>query len=156
MAANTVTFPAALSASNSMLSLNYYAENRQSVVSVSHATALEICDLVYGASVPSWEAIERFYEPSATYENPIVTATSRAVIADIHTMASHLAQIDVPRPVAVLHALLGMKMEYAWRQPWFRALQVWSEVEDVCESESFGEFEPVFILGLRNLWGLFA
>lgn len=29
------------------------------------ATALEICDIVYGNSNPDWEAIEHFYEASA-------------------------------------------------------------------------------------------
>ena len=30
------------------------------------ATALEICDMVYGNKTPSWEAIEHYYEPSAS------------------------------------------------------------------------------------------
>ena len=30
------------------------------------ATALEICDMVYGNKTPSWEAIEHYYESSAS------------------------------------------------------------------------------------------
>lgn len=115
-------------------------ETRHSALSISrHATALEICDLVYSASEPSWEAIERFYEPNAIYENPVVTATSRAVIADIHTVAGQLAEIDIPRPLAVLYALFGVKREPGGFDPLFRLLRAWSETGDVCESESFGE-----------------
>ena len=116
------------------------SRNRQSVISLScHNSAIEVCDLVYSASVSSWDAIERFYEPNATYENPFVTATSRALLSDIHTVASHLSQVDVPRPLAVLYALFGMKKETLWTNPWFKALRVWNEMGDICESESVGE-----------------
>lgn len=129
---STVTFPSAPSVHAS-------PDAQSSGLSISnHATALEICDLVYGPTTPSWEAIERFYEPSATYENPILTATSREVIADIHYLSSQLAQVDVPKPVAVLFALFGVKRTGRWKDPWFRAIRVWSEINDVCESDSFG------------------
>ena len=117
-----------------------FSRNRQSVISLScYNNAIEVCDLVYSASVTSWDAIERFYEPSATYENPFVTATSRALLSEIHTLASHLSQVDVPRPLAVLCALFGIKRESIWTDPWFRALRVWNEMGDICESESVGK-----------------
>ncbi|CAL1700214.1 unnamed protein product [Somion occarium] len=121
-----------------LTSVNASPVTQSSALSVSHhATALEICDIVYGPTIPPWDTIERFYEPSATYENPFLTATSRDVISDIHTLASQLAQVDVPKPVAVLFALFGMERRGRWKDPWFRAVQVWSEVGDVCESDSF-------------------
>ena len=76
----------------------------------------------------------------------LVTATSRRVLADIHAVAAQLAQFDVPRPLAVLYALLGFKQENI--QSWFRLLRVWSESGDICESESFGECS--FSLSLRR------
>ncbi|KAH8096714.1 hypothetical protein BXZ70DRAFT_975122 [Cristinia sonorae] len=132
---NTVAFPTVSSVSIPRISSP--AHPHSSVQSFTHASALEICDLVYGPTPTSWEAIERFYEPSATYENPFITATSRSVIADIHTLSTQLAQVDIPKPVALLFTLFGMERTGRWREPWFRALRVWSEVGDVCESDSF-------------------
>ena len=140
MTTNTVAFPTPETPTSAHIpSHRSSVDTRQSTLSISrHATALEICDLVYSASVPTWEAIERFYEPNSTYENPFVTATSRAVIADIHATAAQLAQIDVPKPVAVLYALLGLKREGRRMSSWFSLLRAWSEMGDVSESESFG------------------
>jgi hypothetical protein len=140
MASNSITFPAVSPAASPSVDSEASLQQRYSVVPISCQTsAIEVCDLVYSASISSWNAIERFYEPTATYENPFVTASSRALLADIHSVASHLSQIDVPRPVAVLYTLFGLKKERLWTDPWFRALTVWSEIGDVCESESFGE-----------------
>lgn len=154
MAANTVTFPAVSRAETPHISSPSSADDadaehrRHSVVSLvsCHASAVEICDLVYSANVSAWGSIERFYEPNAVYENPFVTATSRALLADIHTMGAQLSHIDVPRPLAVLYALLGMKREGMWTDPWFRAVKVWNEMGDVCESESlsFGACRKCF------------
>jgi hypothetical protein len=56
--ASTIVFPA------------HTTDQIESMSSVSvlsrQATALEICDMVYGNKTPSWEAIEHFYEPSAS------------------------------------------------------------------------------------------
>lgn len=141
MTTNTVTFPSPSPAMTPPASSETQSlQPRHPALSVScHTSAIEVCDLVYSASISSWDGIERFYEPNATYENPFVTATSRTLLADIHTVASHLSQIDVPKPIAVLHALFGLKKEKLWTDPWFSALSVWSEIGDVCESESFGE-----------------
>lgn len=137
MTTNIITFPSDSAAATQIVPTS---PSRQSALSVSrHATALEICDLVYSASVPSWEALERFYEPNATYENPLVTATSRDIIADIHTTSAQMAEINVPRPLAVLYALFGMKREPSRMDSWFRLLRAWNESGDVCESESFSE-----------------
>ncbi|KAI0797083.1 hypothetical protein C8Q75DRAFT_802736 [Abortiporus biennis] len=131
MNSNTVTFPTASSVSLTQ-DQNYSA-------------ALEIFDVVYGSTPSSWDAIERFYEPSATYENPLVTATSRSVISDINTVAAHLAQVDVPKPVALLFALLRIERTGRWKDPWFRAIRVWSEVGDICESDSFDGHRKVML-----------
>ena len=141
MATSTIAFPSASPAPPSLLSSESSVDTRQSALShhSRHVTALEICEIVYSGSAPSWEAIERFYESNAIYENQLVTATSRKVIADIHTVAGQLAHIDVPRPLAALYALLGVEHD-----SWFRLLRAWSETGDVSESESFGEFLVVF------------
>lgn len=55
---STVVFPA------------HTADQIESMSSISvlsrQATALEICDMVYGNKAPSWEAIEHYYESSAS------------------------------------------------------------------------------------------
>lgn len=147
MAANTITFPSGSPAPSSLLPSEASAETRQSALShlSRHVTALEICELVYSGSVPSWEAIERFYESNAIYENPLVTATSRKLIADIHTVAGQLARIDVPRPTAILYALFGVESDDPDLHRWFGLLRAWSEAGDVSESESFGEHLPVML-----------
>lgn len=140
MAQNTVSFPTVSTPSVSPLRSGSTQPDRSSIIALSrHSTALEICDLVYGATPTSWDVLERFYDTDAIYENPFLTATSKAVISDIHSISSHLTKLDVPRPTAVLYALLGLKRDAAWADPWFHALKVWSEIGDVCESESFGQ-----------------
>nr|GAT46502.1 predicted protein [Mycena chlorophos] len=77
------------------------------------------------------------------YENPVLTATSRSVIADIHTLSRQLSAIDVPRPVALLCTLLRLKppqtgfLARRINEPLFQALRVWTDIGDVCENESF-------------------
>lgn len=100
-------------------------------------SAIEICDLIYDSSAPSWQALERFYEPSAIYENPFVTASSRAAIADLHTLSTSLATVNVPRPSALLYRLLNIPVD-GWDPTLFEAVSTWHEIKDVCESESFG------------------
>ena len=131
---NSVAFPTVSTSSRptETTSLISYAAHR--------ATAVEVCDLVYGPAVPSWSAVERFYEADATYENPIVTATSRSVIADIHALSGRLAQLDIPRPVALLQSLFGISRDGGFRDSWFKAMSMWNEVTDVSESESYGEY----------------
>ncbi|EKM59496.1 uncharacterized protein PHACADRAFT_250032 [Phanerochaete carnosa HHB-10118-sp] len=146
MTSNTVAFPTPSRAVTPSVSSETSLQARHPVVSMScHTSAVEVCDLVYSASISSWDAIERFYEPNATYENPFVTASSRTLISDIHAVASHLSHIDVPRPVAVLHALFGLKKEKLWMSPWFRAVSVWGETGDVCESESFDGHRKIIV-----------
>ncbi|KAI0068549.1 hypothetical protein BV25DRAFT_1895786 [Artomyces pyxidatus] len=102
-------------------------------------TAFEVCDLVYGQTSPSsWAALERFYEASAgTYESPLITATSRGQIGDLFGLAQHLATLDLPRPSALLRALLGAADPDAAATPWLRVARTWTDIEEVCESESF-------------------
>ncbi|KZP13455.1 hypothetical protein FIBSPDRAFT_869281, partial [Athelia psychrophila] len=114
-------------------------KSTMSLAPARHATALEVCDVLYGPSPspPDLEAIERYYEAGATYENPFVTATSRSLIADIHAFARALATVDVPTPRAALAVLFPFLGGADGR--WFRGMRVWSEIGNVCESESFGE-----------------
>ncbi|KAG8811307.1 hypothetical protein FRC19_003996 [Serendipita sp. 401] len=109
-------------------------------------------------------SLERLYEPNAVYENPLVTATSREMILDIHNLSRRIADVEIARPRALLAWLFG------WRKPrrrpittaggadnvksrsdeeqaldeeeeepaWFEALKCWSEIGDiVAESEGW-------------------
>ncbi|KAH9938105.1 uncharacterized protein B0H18DRAFT_1132762 [Fomitopsis serialis] len=152
---NSVAFPTVPVSSTSRptesTSLISYAAHR--------ATAVEVCDLVYGPAVPSWSAVERFYEPDATYENPVVTATSRSVIADIHALSSRLAQLDIPKPVALLHSLFGISRGAGLQDSWFKAMSMWNEVTDVSESESYDGHQTTILehtLHIDILPGLLA
>ncbi|THH14301.1 hypothetical protein EW146_g6018 [Bondarzewia mesenterica] len=131
------------------------SDRRKSDISVlsRHVTALEICELVYGnAGLAEWETLEDFYESSANstahdwihmvrharfqvYENPFITAISCGVIGDIHSLSRQLSKVDVPRPLSVLRSLLGRRRDD--EDAWFRFVRMWTEVGEVCESESF-------------------
>lgn len=76
---------------------------------------------------------------SATvYENPLVTATSREMILDIHNLTRQFTDVEVARPRALVYALFGWNRKKD-EKPWFEALKCWSEIGDiVAESESWG------------------
>ena len=73
------------------------------------------------------------------YENPLITASSRQIIGDINALTRQLGQLDVPRPLAMFRRLFYDQSTVDVRDPWFRAVRVWSDIEDVCDSDSFGE-----------------
>ena len=73
------------------------------------------------------------------YENPFVTASSRQVIADINALTRQLAQLDVPRPLAMFKTLFRPHATGEAYESWFQALRIWSDIEDICDSDSFGE-----------------
>ncbi|TFK55379.1 hypothetical protein OE88DRAFT_1764747 [Heliocybe sulcata] len=147
---NSITFPRASSEARSTITRNSSLGDL-SVMS-RHATALEVCDLVYGegdGQTSTLDAIEQFYEANAgrtyaysppVYENPLLTATSRSVLCDIYSLTNRLSRLNVPRPLVVLYTLLGKQDEledYGARHSLFQALRVWTEVGEVSESESF-------------------
>ncbi|KAI5123410.1 hypothetical protein M0805_006116 [Coniferiporia weirii] len=106
----------------------------------TRVTALEVYDLMYGdaPTADPAEAVERLYEASAgAYENPLITASSRQIIADINTLTRQLRELDVPRPLAMFKTLFRPHAPGEVTQPWFQALRVWSDIEDICDSESF-------------------
>jgi hypothetical protein len=75
------------------------------------------------------------------YENPLITATSRALISDIHALTRCCCSVDVPRPLSVLHAALKIRARPSTKlddDPLFKAIRVWAEVDDISETESFG------------------
>ncbi|KAF8897898.1 hypothetical protein BD779DRAFT_1432771 [Infundibulicybe gibba] len=143
---STITFPIGPAQSEPVPSSMSDA-SRLSVVSC-RATALEVCYAVYGESSASIDAVDRFYEANASagtgrYENPVLTATSRSVISDIHKLSRQLSAIDVPRPLAMLCTLLRLKppnVGFLRQRPsdtLFQAVRVWNDVGEICESESF-------------------
>lgn len=75
-----------------------------------------------------------------SYENPFVTTTSREILADISSLTRQLSEFDIPKPIAMLHTLFRLRRSEKMREPWFRALEVWTEVDEILESDSFGEF----------------
>lgn len=125
---NAIAFPTTRSTRHSL--------SEMSMVS-TRATALDVCYSVYGETGMSADAVDRFYEANATYENPFVTATSRSVIGDIHRLSRQLSSVDVPRPLAVLCTLFrirpsnhGFLGQYS-NEALFQALRVWTDVGDI-------------------------
>ncbi|KAH8834230.1 hypothetical protein DL96DRAFT_1579900 [Flagelloscypha sp. PMI_526] len=120
--------------------MNLHTDASSSLSAAStQGTALEICHLVYGDPPEDMEALERMYEPNAgAYENPFLTATSRALIADIIRLSRHFSHVDIPRPLAVVYAILRLKQPKSYSSPWLKAVKVWTEVGDISESDSFG------------------
>lgn len=57
-------------------------------------------------------------------------------------MTSQLSRLDIPRPIAMLHTLLRLDRGTKFAQPWFRALEVWSEIDEILESDTFGAYAP--------------
>ncbi|KAF8272103.1 hypothetical protein EI94DRAFT_1566877 [Lactarius quietus] len=102
-----------------------------------HTAAVEVCNLVYSQADPvSWDTLSRFYEADAG-KNPIITATSRDAIGDVHSLSQHFAEIDAPKPTSLLRSLVGWARSPAERDSWFQISRMWTEVDEVCESESF-------------------
>ncbi|KAH9179579.1 hypothetical protein EDB89DRAFT_2145044 [Lactarius sanguifluus] len=119
-----------------------------------HTAAIEVCNLVYSQADPvSWDTLSRFYEADAapyphyvhcldvlpSYENPVITATSRDAIGDVHSFSQQLAELDAPKPTSLLRSLWAHSS--AERESWFQISRMWTEVDDVCENESFGEWD---------------
>lgn len=103
-----------------------------------HTAAIEVCNLVYNQADPvSWDTLSRFYEADAVYENPVITATSRDAIGDVHSLSQQLAELDAPKPTSLLRSLCGWTHSPAERESWFQISRMWTEVDDVCENESF-------------------
>jgi hypothetical protein len=75
----------------------------------------------------------------ASYENPVITATSRDSIGDIHSLSQYLSELDAPKPISLLRSFLGLARVPAEQESWFQISRMWTEVDDVCENESFGE-----------------
>ncbi|KAF7332671.1 hypothetical protein MKEN_00150000 [Mycena kentingensis (nom. inval.)] len=144
-----------------------------SLLSTTYATALDVCATMYGAENTATDAIERFYEASASpshspppldppnsltvYENPVLTATSRSVIAEIHSLSRNLSAIDVPRPIALLCTLFRLEPPQGGllgrniNEPLFQALRVWTDVGDICENESFDGHRKTIVEHTLNI-----
>ncbi|KAG1838057.1 hypothetical protein C8R48DRAFT_742988 [Suillus tomentosus] len=101
----------------------------------------QVCDFVYdnSPSTSFLDTAELFYETRAGYENPLITATSRTLIADIHALVRQFSIVDIPKPSKIFSALLPRVFikESVNSDPWFRVLRIWSEIEEFNESESF-------------------
>ncbi|KAF9235786.1 hypothetical protein BU15DRAFT_22471, partial [Melanogaster broomeanus] len=102
---------------------------------------LQVCGRVYdnSASLSFLDTCEIFYDSRASkYENPLITATSRSVISDIHALMRRCCAVDIPKPASVLRRFLRLHPPGSPDgEPWFRALRVWTEVDDISETEGF-------------------
>ncbi|KAG9311762.1 hypothetical protein JVU11DRAFT_8005 [Chiua virens] len=124
------------------------------------STTVEVCG--HGTTFPSFLGTSEFFydaragacsfisssgdEPNNTYENPLITATSRALISDIHTLTRRYRAIDVPRPLSILCTLLRMRPPNKHAgDPWFKAIRMWAEIDDVSETESFDGHKKSFV-----------
>lgn len=117
----------------------------RSMVSIRQTTALEVCDLIYAnGTPPTPEALERIYESNAVYENPLLTAPSRTLIADLTTLGSQWSSLSVPRPLAALYSLLGLQPPKNTPTR-YHLLQAWTELGEVWESESFDGHERCIV-----------
>ncbi|KAJ7055010.1 hypothetical protein C8F01DRAFT_994690 [Mycena amicta] len=129
-----------------------------SLLSTTYATALDVCTTMYGENTATPDAIERFYEASASaYENPVLTATSRSVIAEIHSLSRQLSAIDVPRPIALLCIIFRLQpprtgfLARNINDPLFQALRVWADIGDICENESFDGHRKTIVEHTLNI-----
>ncbi|KAF8505875.1 hypothetical protein F5888DRAFT_480755 [Russula emetica] len=132
--ASTIAFPS--SESRSQL-----GKSDTSIIA-RHTVAIDVCNFVYGHADPadpvSWDTLSRLYEADAgIYENPVITATSRDSIGDIHSLSQYLSELDAPKPTSLLRNLLGLARIPTDRESWFQISRMWTEVDDVCENESF-------------------
>jgi len=122
-----------------------------------HTTVLEVCDYVYGDSEihESLEDVDRFYESGAVYENPFLTATSRSVIADIHKLSRLLSKLDIPKPLAMLYTLFRFappdEKDSFGSEPLCQAVRVWTDIGNLCDSDSFDGHRKTIIEHTLNI-----
>ncbi|OAX38028.1 hypothetical protein K503DRAFT_718851 [Rhizopogon vinicolor AM-OR11-026] len=138
---STVPFPTSSNPSTSSAQqiMSQLQPSELSMVSCNPLT-YQVCGFVYDNSLSTsfLDTAELFYESRAGYENPLITATSRALIADIHTLIRQFSVIDIPKPSKILHTILPFHPpDPGDSDPWLRVLRIWSEVEEFSESESF-------------------
>ncbi|KAJ4479002.1 hypothetical protein J3R30DRAFT_3473246 [Lentinula aciculospora] len=130
--------------------LSLTGKSTLSVVSL-HSTAVEICEIVYGEHSSSYDAVERFYEASASKENPLVTTTSRTMLTDVLHISRQLSVINVPRPLAVIYSFFRLQVPDNLSSPWIHALRAWTEIDDICESESFDGHRKTIVEHTLNI-----
>ncbi|KAJ7771038.1 hypothetical protein DFH07DRAFT_804579 [Mycena maculata] len=159
---SSIAFPTAKDSESSVAITRHSLSNHStlSVVSATHATAVDVCTTMYGESTASSDAVERFYEPSAkfsSYENPVLTATSRSVITDIHQLSRQMSAIDVPRPLAMFCTLFRLQpprtgfLARNIDDPLFQAVRVWTEIGEICENESFDGHRKTIVEHTLNI-----
>jgi len=123
-------------------------------VVTTRATVLDVCYSVYGESTLSTDAVDSFYETNAIYENPFITATSRSVISDISRLSRQLSSLEVPRPLAMICTLFRLRPPNLGQNSsdaLFTALRVWTDVDDICESEFFDGHRKAIVEHTLNI-----
>jgi len=91
---------------------------------------------------------------TSSYENPFITATSRSVISDISRLSRQLSSVDVPRPLAMICTLFRLRppnLDQNSSDALFTALRIWTDVEDICESEFFDGHRKAIVEHTLNI-----
>lgn len=120
-------------------------------ISSIHAKALEVCYLIYGEAPLSSQILDRFYENSAIYENPAISATSRTTIHDIFKLGRKAHGLDIPRPIATICSLIGVEPPAWTKNPALLLLRAWNDVGTISEHESFDGQKQAIVEHTLNL-----
>lgn len=62
------------------------------------------------------------------------------MLADILRLSRQLHVVNVPRPLAVIYSFFRLQVPDYLSSPWIHALRAWTEIDDINESESFGNY----------------
>ncbi|KAF9025894.1 hypothetical protein BDZ89DRAFT_988280 [Hymenopellis radicata] len=116
-----------------------------------HERALDVCYTIYGEAELSSDILDRFYEPSARYQNPALSASSRTVIHNIFKFGRKIHGLDVPRPLAVFYTILHLPPPDFVKDPIFQVLRAWNDVGTVSEHESFDGQKQAIVEHTLNL-----
>ncbi|KAL0580506.1 hypothetical protein V5O48_001493 [Marasmius crinis-equi] len=73
------------------------------------------------------------------------------MLSDIHRFSKQFKAIDVPRPLAVIYTLLGVKPPDYVSKPLLHALKAWSEIGDISEAEGFDGHRKTIVEHTLNI-----
>ncbi|KIY72203.1 hypothetical protein CYLTODRAFT_418182 [Cylindrobasidium torrendii FP15055 ss-10] len=130
---SSFTRPRRTSSSRAMVRSDASSTSVMSSVHVAH----DICNTIYGEGMLAIDRLEKYYEGSASYENPCLTATSREMIQDIFSLGRTLHAVDIPRPLAAIMTLLRLTPPASYGDPLLHMVRCWNDVGQITEHETF-------------------
>ncbi|KAG9040171.1 hypothetical protein FRB95_000100 [Tulasnella sp. JGI-2019a] len=119
-----------------LVSLSTGSDTRNKLSALDLHHALYTCREEFGHRDVKM-SLDRFYERDAIYENPVLVATTRTVLTQIHTLVNQALQIGIPNPLRLVTSRVDRTL--------FQFSRVWSEVVEISESESFDRSRKVYI-----------